>query len=76
MCDCDMYWRDLDTPVKVDTGINHTFAYQSGSESTTLIAGISMPRDIEYNRAAWKIIRNEHGLKTGVMLVFGEKADD
>jgi len=75
MCDCDMYWRDLKTPVKVETGIPSTFAYQNGSESTDLITGISMP-DIRYDRAAWKIIRNEQGFKTGVMLVFGEKEDD
>jgi len=74
MCDCNIYSRDM-TPVKVDTGERHTFVYQSGSKETTLISGISMPSDIEYNRASWKIIRDEHGFKKGVMLVFGEKEE-
>ena len=62
MCDCNIYSRDM-TPVKVDTGERHTFVYQSGSKETTLISGISMPSDIEYNRASWKSLEMSMVLK-------------
>ena len=73
MCESDHYEKDL-KPVKVKTDELHDFTYQGDGIPTKLLENIRLD-PMTYNYAYCKKIHNEHGFKTGYMLVFGEKIE-